>query len=92
MVTNMDRHPEDLKSELRKRFGTLHAFERSYKLPPFSASAALRRPYEAAESAIAEAVGLSAHLIWPSRYDASGNRLSPQPAENYAYARGRKAA
>lgn len=92
MVNNIDRHPEDLKGEIRKRFGTLHTFERRHKLPSHSVSAALRRPYELVEKAIASALGIPPQSLWPSRYDANGNRLTPQPPENYAYARGRKAA
>lgn len=84
-----DSHPEDLRAELRKKFGTLQSFERRYGLPVNSAACALRRPYEAAEQAIAEALDRSAHEIWPSRYAPDGVRLDPQPARNYAPARGK---
>ena len=87
MVKN-DAHPEDLKSALRKRFGSLAKFERQYRLPTLAAKAAIRRPHRRAEQAIADALGRSPVSIWPSRYRPDGTRLSPQPASNYAPARG----
>lgn len=89
-MVKTDLHPEDLKAELRKKFGSLRRFERQYGLPPFSAKDALRRPQEAAEAVIAGALGRPAHHIWPSRYAKDGTRLSPQPSANYVPARGRK--
>jgi len=35
---------------------------------------ALNRPYKAPEKIISDAIGIPAHLIWPSRYDYNGNR------------------
>lgn len=35
-------HPEDVKSALRKQFGTASAFERAHNLPPKSVSDHLR--------------------------------------------------
>ncbi len=84
-----DSHPEDLRAELRKKFGTLQSFEQAYGLPRLAASSCLRRPYEAAEIAIADALDRPAHHIWPSRYEPSGRRLNPQPARNYSPARGK---
>lgn len=43
----------------------------------------LARPNRAGEEAIAAAVGVPPADIWPSRYDANGNRLKPQPPMNY---------
>lgn len=84
-----DSHPEDLKAELRKKFGSLQRFEDEYGLPLCAAAAGIRRPHEAVEKAIAEALDRPAHQIWPSRYAPDGARLNPQPAHNYAPARGK---
>ena len=87
-MVRTDLHPEDLKARLRKRFGSLRAFERQYGLPALCVQAAIRRPHRQAEAVIAAALDMPAARIWPSRYDARGNRLTPQPSSNYAPARG----
>ncbi len=88
---NTDFHVEDLKAALRKKFGSLRLFERRYNIPGRSASAALYRPHRMAEAAIARALQIPAHQIWPNRYRADGRRLPIQPSENYAPAKGRRA-
>lgn len=89
MVTNtVENHPEMIKAHLRRRFGSLLRFERLYRIPASSASAAIRRPHCAAEKAISKALGLPAASIWPDRYSSNGRRLIRQPSENYASARG----
>ena len=35
-------HPEDIKADIRKRYGSVAAFERHYKLPPLSVRDILR--------------------------------------------------
>lgn len=89
MTTPRDSHPEDLKAELRKKFGSLQRFEEGAGLQQKSVAAGLRRPYEEVERAVAEALDRPAHEIWPSRYGADGKRLNPQPVRNYAPARGK---
>ncbi|KKC27426.1 helix-turn-helix domain-containing protein [Sphingomonas sp. SRS2] len=89
MTVVRDSHPEDLKAELRKKFGSLQHFETEYGLRPNSAAAGLRRPYEQVERAVAEALDRPASQIWPSRYAEDGERFSPQPTRNYAPARGK---
>lgn len=37
---------------------------------------ALFRPFEKSERRIASAIGVEPRVIWPSRYDANGQRLS----------------
>lgn len=83
-----DFHIEDLKAQLRKQFGSLRKFERTYNIPRYSASAALRRPHQRAEAAVAKALGIAPHVIWPSRYRSNGERHPVQPRQNYAPARG----
>lgn len=89
MIIPRDSHPEDLKAELRKKFGSLQRFEEGAGLRQKSVAAGLRRPYEEVERAVAEALNRPAHEIWPSRYAANGTRLNPQPVRNYAPARGK---
>ncbi|ARR52029.1 hypothetical protein HY78_00420 [Rhizorhabdus wittichii DC-6] len=89
MTPLRDSHPEDLKAELRKKFGSLQRFEDERGLRRDAVAAAIRRPHALVELAIAEALNRPAHQIWPSRYNADGTRRSPQPAENYAPARGK---
>lgn len=43
----------------------------------------IRHPYEAGERVLSQILGVPAATIWPSRYDASGHRLSPQPMSAY---------
>lgn len=43
----------------------------------------IRHPYEAGEKVLAQIIGVPAATIWPTRYDASGQRLSPQPMSAY---------
>lgn len=84
MVTSDgDIHAEDVKAALRKKFGSLRRFERLYRIPGNSASAALRRPHRMAESAIIKALGVRGNMLWPERYASNGRRLTVQPPENY---------
>lgn len=51
--------------------------DRTYRLPEGTARQALREPNLPGERAIAAALGTRAHLLWRSRYHASGQRKSP---------------
>jgi lambda repressor-like predicted transcriptional regulator len=58
--------------------------DRVYGLKAGISSSAARFPVKAGEEAIAQALGLKAKDIWPSRYDSTtGARITPQPAQNY---------
>lgn len=57
--------------------------DRTYQLRRGTAGTTLREPNAAGERAIAAALGTRPHLLWRSRYHASGLRKSPQPRENY---------
>lgn len=64
-------HKEDVKAALRKRFGSLLAFEAEKNLPPGSAKDVLRgRAVAQTERAIAEALNKPLHVIFPARYTA----------------------
>jgi len=78
-------HLEDIKAGLRKRFGTVQAFEKHAGLVRGAVANALRQPNRKAETAIAQALGVSPAALWPERYDSkTGKRHHPQPRLNYA--------
>jgi lambda repressor-like predicted transcriptional regulator len=61
-------HPEDIKAELRKRHGTLKAFEEARGLPRLSTTdVLLGRGRPAVEAAIAQELNMSIDLVFPSR-------------------------
>lgn len=64
-------------------FRTLAQLARRVGLDKRAVSAALHRPHDAGERAIAEVLRTDAARIWPSRYDRNGARLKPQPPVNY---------
>ncbi|MCT7667654.1 helix-turn-helix domain-containing protein [Shinella kummerowiae] len=66
---------------------TLSKIDEEYQLPRGTAANAVHEPHLAGERAIAAALGTRPHLLWFSRYHSDGTRKSPQPAENYRYAR-----
>lgn len=65
----------------------LTEIDAAYRLPAGTASNAMAEPHVAGERAIAAALGLRPHNLWRTRYHASGERLRPQPAENYRHGR-----
>ena len=65
-------HPEDIKAEVWKRGKTLSRIALDAGLDRSACRVALRRPYYAAEQAIAKCIGVAAHRLWPDRYDAEG--------------------
>lgn len=79
----IDIHPIDISTQIRKSGWTLRALDRAYGLAPGACSCALTRPYAAAEVAIAAALGREPRRIWPSRYNRDGRRKRPQPSANY---------
>lgn len=70
-----DMHPEDIKAAVRKKGWTLSEASLAYGVPECAARQALRRPYFSGEFVISEILSLSPRQIWPSRFDAQGNRL-----------------
>lgn len=73
----MDMHPEDVKAEVRKRGTSLAGLAKANSLSLQTLSRAIHtRSSAAAESIIADFIGRPAKDIWPSRYDATGRRLS----------------
>lgn len=63
-------HKEDIKGALRKRFGTLKAFEEKRGLPPTSVKDVLRgRSSQRVEREIANVLELPLHRLFPDRYE-----------------------
>lgn len=76
-----------IRDLLTRKKLTLAKIDEDYKLPRGTAANAVHEPHLAGERAIAAALNTRPHLLWFSRYFANGTRRSPQPAENYRYAR-----
>ncbi|KNY13645.1 hypothetical protein AKG11_28340 [Shinella sp. SUS2] len=76
-----------IRDLLARKELTLAQIDEDYKLPRGTAGNAVHEPHLAGERAIAAALGRRPEHLWFSRYHADGTRKSPQPAENYRYAR-----
>jgi lambda repressor-like predicted transcriptional regulator len=62
-------HPENIKAELRKRFGTVKAFEELKELPVDSVRDVLRgRSARRTAEAIAECLGKDVTSLFPGRF------------------------
>lgn len=73
-----------LRFELEKKeIHSLYDLDRANRLPLGTCSNTITEPHRRGEQILAAAVGRRPHVIWPSRYDKAGIRLSPQPVENY---------
>lgn len=72
-----------IKSALFLKGLSFAAVDRQFELPRGSAHAATREPNPRGEAALAEVLALEPRVLWPERYDACGQRLEPQPLENY---------
>lgn len=70
-------HPEDIKAEIRKRWGSIEALAKVRGLSGSHLRAALCEPRYSAEQVIAHAIGRSAHHLWPDRYHPDGTPLHP---------------
>lgn len=83
----MDWHKEDVKAEIRKRGSTMASLARKngYKNPrTFSNVFAAR--YPKVERIIAEFLGVTPDVIWPSRYQSQAIGIPPsKPASLEAY-------
>jgi Ner family transcriptional regulator len=85
MKVNEHWHPETIKAEIRRRGFALNDIDRRYRLPLRTCAHALYQPGPRGEKAIARFLGIPAATLWPSRYDAQGRRLKPQPATNWQH-------
>lgn len=70
-------HPADIKAALAKAGYSLVGLSRTNGLPDHACRHALRHPYHDAQEAISKALKVRPEVLWPSRYDASGQSLHP---------------
>lgn len=75
-------HAEDIKAELRKRYGSLLRLSRTWGLNRAAVSNALHDPAHSipTEMRIALALGVRPQVLWPDRWDAEGKSL-PRPGK-----------
>ncbi len=72
-------HEADILAAVRKsKYRFLPAIAARYGVTHVALRAALRRPQRGAERAISQALDIPLHILWPQRWDASGNRLVRQ--------------
>ena len=69
-----DWHPADVVAALHKRGITLRKLAEKHEVSPKAVIKALRERNLPSERRIAEAIGIPANVIWPSRYNADGSR------------------
>ena len=74
--TSADWHPADIVAALRKAGWSLRKLSKHHGYCPTSLTAALHRPWPKAERLIADAIGVSAEDIWPSRYASRAQKHS----------------
>lgn len=73
----LDMDPELIKYEIRSRGKTLADLAKAAGISRQTMSVALHaRASARAETVIANFIDLKPQQIWPSRYDANGNRMS----------------
>jgi Ner family transcriptional regulator len=63
-----DWHPADVQAALKKRGHSLAGLSAANGYHATAAGKALKRPWPALETLIAEAIGVPPQQIWPSRY------------------------
>ncbi|ECI6120898.1 transcriptional regulator [Salmonella enterica subsp. enterica] len=75
-MTQQDWHSADIIAALRKRGTSLAAVSREAGLSASTLANALTRPWPRGEKLIADALGISPEIIWPSRYfNNEGHRI-----------------
>jgi Ner family transcriptional regulator len=98
LTTSSDWHPADILAAIKKAGWTVtglseaHGYHRATLWKTLST-----RPHNAGQRIIADAIGVPATEIWPSRYDAAGRFIDrrgrkPSTASGARHPRRRKAA
>ena len=84
MALSQDWTPSKIRDRLAAQgFRTLTQLARRVGLNKRAVSAALNRPHDEGERAIAWVLCTHAAETWPARYERNGERLSPRPPANY---------
>jgi Ner family transcriptional regulator len=78
-------HPEDIKAELRKRYGSMTNLADRWGYAPGALTTAIARSNASVrlEMLIAKAIGLTPYEIWPQRWTADGIPL-PRGTDQFA--------
>ncbi len=71
-AASQDWHPADVLAALKKKGNSLAALSVANGYHPTAAGKALKRRWPALETLIADAIGIPAKDIWPSRYNPDG--------------------
>lgn len=75
-IGDIPMHEADILAAVRKsKYRFLPAIAKRYGVSAVSLRASFRRPQPAADRAISNATGIPLHVLWPSRWSASGERL-----------------
>lgn len=77
IFTDPDKRRAWVGFQLRMQGQTLADLARELSVSRNAPGAALRIPYPKMERAIAEAVGVAVHILFPERYSPDGERLIP---------------
>lgn len=83
MARTTDVSPAKIRYRLNRKGLTFADVDRAYGLKDGTARRAARQPHLDGELAIAEMLSCSPRELWPSRFSPGGERLKPQPMENY---------
>ena len=73
-ASHQDWHPADIVAALHKRGLTLRTLAKQRGVAAPTVIKALRERNLLSERCIAEAIGVPANVIWPSRYNPDGSR------------------
>lgn len=74
-MERVDWHKADIIAAIRKtKKISCRQLSIANNLQPSTVQQALHRPYKKVENIIAEAIGVPANVIWPSRFNADGTR------------------
>ena len=77
-------HKEDIKTEIRKRHGSMAAFADEVGAKPVHIRQALANPYPKIQRLIADDLGKTVHELWPFWYDKDGSRKRTKVTDNAA--------
>lgn len=72
------KEQSSIKEKLHNAGLTFEKISKNYNIPSSTLRSAMSKPHAKAERAIAAALGTLPHLLWRTRYHASGQRRSPQ--------------
>lgn len=74
-MDKQDMHSADIIAGIKKGTGlSLRKLSLKNGLNVAACQQALLRPYEKPEQIISDAIGIPAHIIWPSRFNSDGSR------------------